>query len=138
MKTTVEPSQEQAERSAENVWSQSVRFVVIDAPLMRAGRGRRNSPAKGRRLATRRDQYRKEDVVGFVLQGLRSGVLSTATARSLVRDTGLEEFIRIAESRDEVVDAFAEFFSLGLWLWTLDHAGPGVVRAIFALRKQLT
>ena len=39
------PSRDQAERSVGDVWFQGVRFVVIDAPLMRAGRGRRHSEA---------------------------------------------------------------------------------------------
>jgi len=138
----VDPSRERAERAVEAVWLQGVRFVVIDAPPTRAGRGRGASPPKGRRPASRREQGRCEDVVDRVVAGLRSGALDAEAARELVREAGLDEFVRVAESRDAVVDAFGRFYDVGLEFWSfnadVEDPGPGVVRAMFTDRRRFT
>jgi hypothetical protein len=52
---------------------------------------------------------RFEELVAAVTDGLRAGPLGPEFARQEVRDAGLEAFVRVAEKREEAVEAFAEF-----------------------------
>lgn len=122
---------------ASRVWREGYRWAIIDASPMRPGRGRRRSHSKGRRLESLRAQERFEGVVAAVVEGLRNGSISPEVARQEVRQAGFESFVRVAEKREEAVEAFADFFGEGYFLWTVDQ-WECVPRIRFCLRSQLT
>jgi hypothetical protein len=81
-------------------------------------------------------------MVRSVEVGLRSGSLSPEAAWRQIHEADLEGFIRITETREETVEAFAHFYGLGYYLWGVDEepvgAGSSLFRASFVTRKELT
>ena len=138
----MDPARAMAEQSVGAIWHENYCCVLIDATPMRPGRGGRAGHPKGRRREGRRGQDRFGDFVRSVEVGLRSGSLSPEAARRQVHEADLSEFIRIAETQEGAVEAFAHFHGLGYHLWEVngDPAGSGVglLRASFATRKELT
>ncbi len=116
-------NREEARRQVEVAWAEGIRFGVVSATAMRPGRGRVRSPAKGRRHASE-ESRRVEDLASRLRSGLASGAFTPASAREAVRTAGLGESIRVVETREEAVDAFAEFLDQGFWLWAVDHDAP--------------
>jgi hypothetical protein len=125
-----------------DIWQDTYRCGLTDAFPMRPGRGRKASHPKGRRREGRRGEERFEAIIHSVESGLRSGLLSSEEARRQVRDADMETFIRVTETREEVVEALAYFFSLGYHLWEIDEepddSRADLFRARFATRQQLT
>ena len=138
----MDPARAMAERSVGAIWREGHRCGLIDATPMRPGRGRGAGHPKGRRREGRGGRERFEEVVRSIEDGLRSGALSLGAARQRADEAGLGEFIRVAATREEAVEAFAHFYGLGYYLWDAngepDDSGAGLLRASFATRKELT
>jgi hypothetical protein len=131
-----------AEQSVDAILGDSLGCIVISASPMRPGRGRRDSHWKSRRRETLKGQERFEETVASVTTGVCSGSLSPEQARNLIHETGLDEYIRIAESREQVVKAFADSYGLGYYLWAVNEEPIGgqakLLRVDFATRKEMT
>jgi hypothetical protein len=138
----MDPARAMAEQSVGALWREGHRCGLIDATPMRPGRGRRASHPKRRRREGRGGWERFEEAVRSIEGGLRSGALSPGAARQRAHEAGLGEFIRVAESREEAVEAFAHFYGLGYYLWDAggepDDSGADLLRVSFATRKELT
>ncbi|MCA1686126.1 MAG: hypothetical protein LC745_09105 [Planctomycetia bacterium] len=138
----MDPAHALAERSVDAIWRENYRYGLIDATPMRPGRGRRASHFKGQRGEGRVGQERFRDVVRSVEAGLRSGLLSPESARRQIHEADLGGYIRITETRQEVVEAFALFYGMGYYLWGADGepngSGVSLLRVSFATRKELT
>ncbi len=131
-----------AERSVGAIWREDYRCGLIDATPMRPGRGSRAGHPKGRRREDRSGLERFEEAIRSVEGGLRSGSLSPEAARRLIHEAGLAEFIRVTETREGAVEAFAHFYGLGYYLWGVEEGSDGfgadLLRASFATRKEMT
>ena len=136
----MDPAHAMAMQSVEALWRGGHRCALIDATPMRPGRGRRAGPPKGRRREGPGGRERFDETIRSVEDGLRSGSLSPAAARRAIREAGLEESIRVAESPEEAVEACAAFYGSGYHLWLVgdETEGDGLLRASFATRKELT
>jgi hypothetical protein len=138
----MDPAHVLAERSVEAIWRDNYRLGLIDATPKRPGRGRQAGHPKGRRREGRSGLGRFEEAIRSIEGGLRSGQLSPGAARSRVREAGLEEFIRVTETREEAVETVAHLYGLGYYLWgvgdELGGSGAGLFRASFVTRKELT
>ncbi len=126
-----------AERLAATVWRGGHRCALIDATPMRPGHGRRSNPTKGRRLESRRALHLFECHVQAIAYGLESDSLSPEAARQEIREAGLESFVRIAETREEAVEALAVFYGEGYYLADVEEA-EDLLHIRFCTRKQLT
>jgi hypothetical protein len=126
-----------AEQLASRVWREGCRCAIIDASPMRPGRGRKRSHDKGRRLESDRAMERYYGLVASVAEGLRTGYLSPDAARQKVRETGFESFVRVAVNREEAVEAFADFYGQGYFLWQIDQS-ESLPQIRFCLRKEMT
>ena len=131
------PSRTMAEQLADRVWREGCRCAIIDATPMRPGRGRSRSPRKGQRLESDRAMERFYGVVASVADGLRTGSRSPEAARQKVREAGLESFVRVAEKREEAVEAFEDFYGEGYCLWDVDQP-EGLPQVRFCLRRETT
>jgi hypothetical protein len=76
-------------------------------------------------------------LVASVADGLRAGSLSPEAARQKVCEAGLESFVRVAEKREEAVEAFEDFYGQGYYLWDMDQP-EGLPQVRFCLRRQMT
>jgi hypothetical protein len=103
----MDPAHAKSEKSVTAIWREDYRYCLIDTTPMRPGRGRCASHPEGRRREGRGGQERFKEAIHLVTRGLRSGELSPAAARRRIHEAGLEECIRIAETREQVVAPFA-------------------------------
>lgn len=133
----MEPSRAMAEQLVGSVWREGHRPALIDAPPMRPGRGRETSHPKGRRLDSRRAQDRSERLILSVAAGLESGSLCPEAARRAIHEAGLDSFVRVVETREEALDAFADFYGQGFHLMDVNES-EGLLHVRFSTRKQLT
>jgi hypothetical protein len=131
------PASAMGERLAGAIWREGIRLAVIDASPMRPGRGRRSSPARGRRLESPGGLMRFESLVASLVEGLRTGPLDPAPARREVAEAALESFIRVVEAREDAAAAFTDFFEQGYFLQGSEEWN-GVLHVRFCTRKQLT
>ncbi len=76
-------------------------------------------------------------LVATVADGLRTGSLSPEVARQKVREAGFESFVRVAEKRDEAIEAFTDFYAEGYYVWQVDHS-DSVPEIRFCLRTEMT
>jgi hypothetical protein len=118
-------------------WRKGCRCALVDATPMRPGRGRKSSHNQGRRIESPTALLEFEEKVAAIVGGIRSGELGPSDARQRIRETGVDEFVRIAESCGELDDAVATFNNLGYHLWDVEDL-DGVLRVRFTSRKQLT
>ena len=138
----MDPLHAKSEKSVRAIWREHYRFALIDATPMRPGRGRR--PVIPKAGAARAAAVRNGSTRRFVWLRADSDQGSSPQRRLArqIHESGLEEFIRIAETRAQVVDAFALLYGLGYYLWRVEeepeNSGADLLRASFATRKELT
>ncbi len=86
---------------------------------MRPGGGRnaRGSNRKGWRLASDKEQDQLHDLVGDLIKGLESGALDLEGARRAVAERGYSQFVRIVDSKEQMVNALAETLRDGCNVW---------------------
>jgi hypothetical protein len=76
-------------------------------------------------------------LVASVAEGLRTGSLSPEAARQKVRETGFESFVRVVEKREEAIEAFADLYGQGYYLWQVDQS-ESLPQIRFCLRNEMT
>lgn len=137
----MDPAHAIAEQAVMDNWRDEYRLGLIDASPMRPGRGRRASHPKGRRPESRHGYERFYEMLHTIEAGLRSGTIPPETARRLIHDASLEDFIQVTETREQVVEAFARLYGWGydLWSWeeTSQESESHLFRASFLTMKQL-
>ncbi len=133
----MDPASAMGERLAAAVWREGLRLAIIDASPMRPGRGRRSSPARGRRPESHRGQVRFESLVAGLVERLWSGRLDPAGTRREIAEAGLGMFIRVVETREDAATVFADFFEQGYFLQGSEDR-DGVLHVRFCTRNQLT
>lgn len=77
-----------------------------------------------------------EGLVAKVVDGLRAGSPSPGLAGQRAREAGLESFARVAETREDAIEAFADLYRQGYYLWHVDQS-ESVPQIRFCLRKEL-
>src|SRR5437016_5835991 len=89
-----------AEQSIAAIRREGCRCALVDASPLRPGRRRSagQSNRKGRRRESGRGEERFIALRSEIAGGLRSGSLSPEGARSLIREAGFDEFLRVATS----------------------------------------
>lgn len=100
---------------AEEHWRDHYQFVILHAPPLRPGRGR--SKAQSNRKGLRGEGWNPElaclKLKSTIAQGLQDGSLDPVETRRQVDAAGLSEFIRVVETRAELVAACAHFDEYG-------------------------
>ncbi len=107
-------------------WESEFTFGVAQTALRRPGRGRskHGSNERGWRYETRIGELQKfNTLVGEVIGRLELGTLTVEAARQRIDETAYADFVRVAESMDEMIAHFAGYLRAGdnVWIegWTL-------------------
>lgn len=101
-------------------WESDFTFGVAQTALRRPGRGRSNygSNKRGWRYETRIGELEKFSAfVGEVFGRLELGTLSVGAARQKIDETAYADFVRVAESMDEMIAHFADYLRAGDNVW---------------------
>jgi hypothetical protein len=115
-----------AQQEIEKFWGANCRFGMVTTHPLRPGRGRtaQASNRKGWRLEMRSQEVERfRQVVHETEQGLTSGALNPEQARQVITAAGYAEFVRVAASKEEMVQAFAQAMRDGNYNW-IDYETP--------------
>jgi hypothetical protein len=101
-------------------WESDCTFGVAQTALRRPGRGRtkHGSNKRGWRYETRIGELEKFSAfVGELVGRLEWGTLTVAAARQRIDETAYADFVRVAESMDEMIAHFATYLRAGDNVW---------------------